>query len=188
MSISEFNASYLHQEDRVLLRVRSVDCSEYRFLLTRRITLFLIGASQLLVKRNFETHHFREAASALATFTQDVLQERIYSIEPRKDFDMVREGYPGSQFPIGFEPVLIMDVVCECLQESGTSIFSFDFLLPGGGRSNLRMPIEMMQSLHALLDKLRHAAAWGDSLNNGNQKDSLNLDKDCVTQLNSSLH
>jgi len=57
MSIKQLNGSYIPNEDRILFRFSTVDNCEYRFWFTRRITLFLLAATEHLVEKQLEQHH-----------------------------------------------------------------------------------------------------------------------------------
>ena len=51
MTIKQFNATYLANDDRLLFRFNTSEDTEFRFWFTRRVTLFILAAtSHLLVK------------------------------------------------------------------------------------------------------------------------------------------
>ena len=63
MSIKQFNGSYVLNEDRLLFRFNTSDDSEYRFWLTRRITLFFLAATDHLVEKQLEKSHSKQTFS-----------------------------------------------------------------------------------------------------------------------------
>ncbi len=74
MSIKQFNASYLAPDDRVLFRFNTVEDAEFRFWFTRRVTLFILAATQHLIVKNLEQTHSAEAAKAIAEFDKEAMQ------------------------------------------------------------------------------------------------------------------
>jgi hypothetical protein len=68
MSIKQFNGSYVSNEDRLLFRFNTSDDSEYRFWLTRRITLFFLAATDHLVEKQLEKSHSKHTAKAITEF------------------------------------------------------------------------------------------------------------------------
>ena len=65
MSIKQLNASYLLQEDRILFRINTEDKEEFNFALTRRVTLFILAASEHLVEKQLEQQHDPVTAKAV---------------------------------------------------------------------------------------------------------------------------
>jgi hypothetical protein len=104
------------------------------------------------------------------------------------------EYQSGIQFPIGSEPILVMDVSCSLLQNNASEdsnsnavksdsheIISIDFSLPGGANINLKLASTMVRAITLLLDQLRQQAGWGDAVfaikNDGTTDDDLNEKK-----------
>lgn len=139
MTIKQINASYLVNEDRILFRFSTQDQAEYRLWFTRRVTLFLLAASSHLLSKKLEQDHSAQAAKALNAFESEAL------VEASKTANAGQQAYEsGTQFPIGSDPLLVMDITCaltkneEKLDEKNSSEthtfdddLSVDFVLPG---------------------------------------------------------
>lgn len=171
MSIKQINATYLVNEDRILFRFNTQDQAEYRLWFTRRVTLFLLAASSHLLSKKLEQEHSAQAVKALNKFENEAL------IEASKTANAGQQTYEsGTQFPIGSDPLLVMDVTCaltkngEKLDENNSSEkptfddgLSVDFVLPGGANLNLKLAGNMMRAMCLLLDQLRQQAGWGEA-------------------------
>ena len=68
---------------------------------------------------------------------------------------------PGVQYPVGGDPVLVMDAKCSMMKIEEQDVFSLDFILPGGSNLNLKLRIPVMKSLVLLLEELNVQANWG---------------------------
>lgn len=172
MSIKQINASYLVNEDRILFRFNTQDQAEYRLWFTRRVTLFILAATSHLVTKKLEKSHSSDAAKALNEFgKQTILEAAQQQKEASKDFES------GTNFPIGVDPLLVMDVTCSLTKNDEKLAFlerskesqiddtlSIDFLLPGGANLNLKLPENLMQAMAVLLDQIRQNAGWGEAV------------------------
>lgn len=196
MTIKQLNASYLVNEDRILFRFNTQDQAEYRLWLTRRVTLFILVASTHLLTKKLEQVHSPDTAKAVNEF------EKAALIEAAKTANAGSTNYEsGVQFPLGFDPLLVMDVSCS-LTKNGEQIaeknspqelnfdesLSIDFLLPGGANLNLNLPNNLMRALCLLLDQLRIQAGWGEALLSVKKDEEIEpILKEDLKQ-NSSLH
>ena len=172
MAIKQLNASYLVHEDRILLRFNTPGGAEYRLWITRRVSLFILAASTHLLTKYLEQIHTAETAKAIDAFEKEALVEasKIANAAPN-------EYQSGIQFPLGSEPILVMDVSCSLLQNNASEgsnldvnssgnqdIISIDFVLPGGANLNLKLASTMVRAINLLLDQLRQQAGWGESV------------------------
>lgn len=146
MSIKQINASFLVNEDRILFRFNTLDQAEYRLWLTRRVTLFILAATAHLLTKNLEQKHTHDAAKALTEFENKAISDAL------KTAHAGAQSYEsGTHFPIGFDPLLVMDVTCSLLKDGDKSdlksieneqhiddAISIDFLLSGGANLNLK--------------------------------------------------
>jgi hypothetical protein len=163
MGIKQFNGSYLIHEDRILFRFNTDEAAEYRLWLTRRITLFILGATAHLIEKQLEKNHSPEAAKAIAQFDQANLEEQLN--KPKDDGASSGTGATevyqgGSQYPLGSDPLLVMDVQCQLSKEKNVDALSVDFALPGGANLNLKLDGKMLQALCVLLQHLAVNAQW----------------------------
>ena len=157
MAIKQFNATYLDPEDRLLFRFNTADESEYRFWLTRRITLFILSATTHLTVKVLEQKHAPEVAKAIAEFEQDVVKTDPQS----KGISRTDEYLPASKYPLGADPILVMDAKCTLEKQGDQDSLSLDFVLPGGANVNLKLASPILQAMCSLLDQLRERAKWG---------------------------
>jgi hypothetical protein len=172
MGIKQVNATYLANEDRILLRFNTPEEAEYRLWITRRVGLFILAATTHMLTKHLEQTHTAETAKAIGAFEQEALIEasKIANTTPN-------EYQSGIQFPLGSEPILVMDVSCSLLQnnasdankpnsftESNHEIISIDFALPGGANLNLKLASTMVRAINLLLDQLRQQAGWGEAV------------------------
>jgi hypothetical protein len=172
VSIKQINAAYLVNEDRILLRFNTPEEAEYRLWITRRIGLFILVATTHLLTKQLEQSHAPDTAKAIDAFEKEALVEasKIANATPN-------EYQSGIQFPLGSEPILVMDVSCSLLQNKATEvsksnaktdsnheIMSIDFALPGGANLNLKLASTMVRAITLLLDQLRQQAGWGEAM------------------------
>ena len=196
MSIRQFNASYLANEDRILFRFNTQNQEEYRFWFTRRVTLFILAATAHLLAKKLEQTHSPDAAKAMNEF------EKVAILEVVKSEDSQSQAYEtGLNFPLGFDPILVLDVTC-ALTKNGEKIakiedvnegeiddvLSLDFMLPGGANLNLKLAVNLLQAMCVLLDQLRQQAGWGEAIlqikNTPDEEQSLEI----KTNQNISIH
>jgi hypothetical protein len=172
VSIKQINATYLVNEDRILLRFNTPEEAEYRLWITRRVGLFMLVATTHLLTKQLEQSHAPDTAKAIDAFEKEALVEasKIANTTPN-------EYQSGIQFPLGAEPILVMDVSCSLLQNNASNnsnsdaitssnqdIISIDFALPGGANLNLKLASNMVRAITLLLDQLRQQAGWGEAV------------------------
>ncbi|BDT79155.1 hypothetical protein [Polynucleobacter yangtzensis] len=158
MTIKQFNATYLANDDRLLFRFNTSEDSEFRFWFTRRVTLFILAATSHLLVKALEQSHTPEAAKAIAEFSEEAVKKDREQSEAVKP-----ETYePASTYPLGADPVLVMDVKCALEKQGSEDMLSLDLVLPGGANINLKMAGPTLQAMCLLLNQLREHAAWGE--------------------------
>ena len=131
----------------------------------------LVATTHLLTKQ-LEQSHAPDTAKAIDAFEKDALVEasKIANATPT-------EYQSGIHFPLGSEPILVMNVSCSLLQNNATEasnasaiavsnqdIISIDFSLPGGANLNLKLASTMVRAITLLLDQLRLQAGWGEAV------------------------
>ena len=176
MTIKQFNGSYLTHEDRLLFRFNTIDDAEFRFWFTRRVTLFILGATAHLLTKHLEKTHSPETAAAITEFQKEALKEQVSKqasqqgeAKGEQGRQVAVEAYqPASNYPIGADPLLVMDVKCELSKDGEADVLSMDFVLPGGANLNLKLGGPTLQAMCLLLDQLRETAAWGAPFMVGN--------------------
>jgi len=196
MTIKQFNASYLVNEDRILFRFNTQDKAEYRLWLTRRVTLFILVATSHLLQKKLEKTHSSDAAKALNEFgKQAILETAKQAKDASNDFES------GITFPIGADPLLVMDVTCSLTKNGEKLAFlektkdgqiddnlSIDFLLPGRANLNLKLSENLMQAMTILLDQIRQNAGWGETLPQEKKLEKIEDDHANPVNENISIH
>jgi hypothetical protein len=152
MSIKQFNGSYMPNEDRLMFRFNTMDDDEYRFWFTRRVTLFILAATDHLVEKKLEEKHEKPAAKAIAQFQQETVKEQT---------KFTNDYAPASKYPIGADPVLVMDVKCTMVQVENVDALSLDLVMPGGANLNLKLTLPILQTMRLLLERLAAQGNWG---------------------------
>ena len=157
MTIKQLNATYLAHDDRLLFRFNTAEDTEFRFWFTRRITLFILAATSHLLVKNLEQTHSPEAAKAIADFSKQVVQ-----VEKGATSGGQPDAYqPANNYPLGADPILVMDVKCSLEKQGLEDVLSMDLVLPAGANINLKMAGTTLQAMCLLLNQLREHAAWG---------------------------
>jgi hypothetical protein len=158
MSIKQFNATYLVADDRILFRFNTAEDAEFRFWLTRRVTLFILAATQHLMMKGLEQTHSPQAAKAIAKFSKEVMQ-----IDPSTQGALQADTYqPASNYPLGADALLVMDAKCTPEKHGLEDGVSLDLVLPGGANINVKMAGSTLQAMSILLNQLCEHAAWGE--------------------------
>jgi hypothetical protein len=196
MTIKQFNASYLVNEDRILFRFNTQDQAEYRLWFTRRVTLFILVATEHLLIKKLEKTHSLDAVKALAEFKKQAILD---ASKNQSDSSKVYES--GTKFPIGADALLVMDVSCSLISQSEKLAYipikkegelndaiSIDFLLPGGANLNLKLPENLLHSVRILLDQLRQNAGWGEAVLQEKSVDKDEQNIDLKLSKNISIH
>lgn len=162
MSIKQFNGTYFPQEDRLIFRFNTADDSEYRLWFTRRVTLFILAAANHLIQSKLEKQHTPDVAKAISEFERESLKKNV---QEDSQAGQSSSYEPGSRYPLGADPLLVLDAKCTQHREvgaTGTSdALSIDLTLPGGGNLNLRLAGQTLTGMCLLLDQLRAKAGWG---------------------------
>ena len=152
MSIKQFNGNYLPGEDRLMFRFNTVDNSEYRLWLSRRVTLFILVATEHLVEQRLAQNHTPPAAKAIAQFEHDAAKTQA-------DFSVPYQG--ALLFPLGPDPVLVTDVKCTMMVHEGQDLMSLDLSIVNHRNLNLKLPLSILLTMRLLLERLADTAQWG---------------------------
>ena len=116
MGIKQLNGGYVPAEDRILLRVSTDEGQEFRFWLTRRLTLRLMPVLQQTVGRM--------ESSTPQMVAPDPASQQILT-DLKRDAFMQKADFKTAyveqvqQRPLGEEPMLVTDVQ---LQLQGTAV------------------------------------------------------------------
>lgn len=153
MAIKQFHCQYLPKEDRLIFRLNTDAGCDYLFLLTRRIALFILSATERLVVEQLSTSHEKPIAKAISEFEGDAARE---TVEFHDQYQV------GSSFPLGETPLLVKDVSCRVQLQDGKTIVCLDFLLGEDKTVGLQLWGSVYQNMRILLDRMVDQALWLD--------------------------
>lgn len=162
MHIHQLNVSHNEREDRLLLRLNTQSAEEFRFWLTRRMTLRLLPVLQHTVGK-LESNKPQMMAPDPAS--QQILTElKRDAFLQQADF---KTPYveQAQQLPLGDEPMLVTDVqlqvrgtgVLLTLQDKGTANHSSD---TAGKSCQLNLQPSLVHGLIHLIQQAATRADW----------------------------
>ena len=164
MQIHQMSVTYLPEQDRILMRINTVEGEEMRMWLTRRL---MVGLWPLLSK--LLTEHLLKLESAGASLAGANPELKKMLAEFRKeeflqhaDFDTpYKEGQQRT--PLGEEPLLVTDVDATPLA-NGPLRLNFNERPPSGATKprsfQMEMQPKLMQGLMHLLDQALLQSGW----------------------------
>jgi hypothetical protein len=145
VTIRQFNATYLAEEDRILLRVTLASDEEFRFWLTRAcLRGFFRQVEAWLTPDN------ASAAAAVKAFQREAGVARA-------DFQSPLQ--PGETFPLGEAPVLVKAIDIDT--DIGGQSVRVTLQLVGNRQGNFNINDEILSSVHAMLKQAVQVADWG---------------------------
>ena len=147
MSITQFNATYVQEEDRVMFRFNTSESHEYRLWFTRLVVRDLLrlidqGRVQVLARE-----HPVEQAKAIAEFKQ-----QAKAANPQ-----FTTFVPATQFPLGADPLLVHGMRLT-VQPEHTAL---ELLIPKGQVLTMRLTEDMLGQVRLLLQTIEQRAQWG---------------------------
>jgi hypothetical protein len=165
MQIHQMSVTYLPEQDRILMRVNTVEGEEMRMWLTRRL---MVGLWPLLSK--LLTEHLLKLESAGASLSGANPELKKMLAEFRKeeflqhaDFDTPYKEGQQQQRPLGEEPLLVTDVDATPLA-NGPLRLNFNERPPQGDAKprsfQMEMQPKLMQGLMHLLDQALLQSQW----------------------------
>jgi hypothetical protein len=147
MSITQFNATYVQEEDRVMFRFNTSASQEYRLWFTRLVVrdlLRLIDEGSVAVQA---LEHPVEQAKAIAEFKQ-----QVKAANPQ-----FTTFTPATQFPLGADPVLVHGMRLT-VKPDHTAL---ELLIPKGQVLTMRLTEDMLGQVRLLLQTIVQRAEWG---------------------------
>jgi hypothetical protein len=168
MNIHQLSARYHQEQDRILVRINSIDGTEMRLWLTRRLTLALWPALNKAVvehvaRQDGNTAHLRDEASKkmLADFQREaVLKEADFST-PYVD---TPETPDTATFPLGSAPLLVTEVRITPVANGPLKI-AFNEQLAGQANARgfqVELAPPLVHGLVQLLERALRQSAWGE--------------------------
>ena len=145
MSIKQLNASYVAEEDRVVLRITTTDDNEYRLLLTRTMVKDLLGLVRHVQLAQAVRQHPAPLGAEIAEFKQQVQLNNT----------RFAEFEPASRLPLGDQPLMVRKAGIH--SEGGSHVLELN--LPG---KLLKLPLtdELTTQIGVVLHTIASHAQW----------------------------
>ena len=151
MSIEQVRAEHSLVEDRILLLLRTTQLEEYKLWLTRRVTLFLLAATEQLIGQTLSKKFEQDTAKAISNFQKD-------SAKQETDFNASYTG--GTQFPIGDLPKLVKDMRCSAVEIEGQTLIRLDIEFEGEKSIVITLPDKSMRQMCLLIENISKNSHW----------------------------
>ena len=147
MGIKQINASYVADQDRLLLRVSTAEDQEYRLWLTRAVVLKFLAISDLAVVTALAQQHPVEQAKMIAEFQQEAIAEQ-------ETFEQPFESVP--ELPLGSEPQLVISIAASLADQT------CHLALQLGSHQTLTLHLgrDLLQKTKLLIQKISAQAQW----------------------------
>jgi hypothetical protein len=159
MNIHQLSVNHDERQDRLMLRLNTQDQQEFRFWLTRRMTLRLMPAIEQSAVR-------LEAAQPGVAATDAPAQHLLTELKrdaflKKADFATPFENR-ATQWPLGAEPLLITDAHLT-IKPSGALEISFeDKSDPAQARAcQLNLQVSLVHGMVHLIQQAIEKAEWG---------------------------
>ncbi len=159
MNIHQLSVHHDERQDRLLLRLNTQDLQEFRFWLTRRMTLRLMPAIQQSAVRLEAAQPGVAATDAPAQHLLSELKRDAFL--KKADFATPFENH-ATQWPLGAEPLLITDAHLT-IKPSGALEISFeDKSDPAQARAcQLHLQVSLVHGMLHLIQQAIEKAEWG---------------------------
>lgn len=174
MNIHQLSINYLQEQDRILVRINTVELAELRLWFTRRLTLGFAPLLTRIVARHvfsqeaLKSAHISPTASADAP-TQHLLAEfKKQELLQQADFQTPFKGQPN-QLPLGAEPLLVTEVNVTPLTSGQLQMVFSEKLpdqAPGSKPRSFKIALEanLTHGFVHLLDKAIGVSLWREAL------------------------
>ena len=159
MNIHQLSVHHDERQDRLLLRLNTQDQQEFRFWLTRRMTLRLMPAIQQSAMR---LEAAQPGVAATDAPTQHLLTElKRDAFLEKADFATPFDNH-ATLWPLGAEPLLITDAHLTIQPSGGLEISFEDKSNPTQARScQLHLQASLVHGLAHLIREVCEKAEWG---------------------------
>ena len=145
--ITQLNATYVPDEDRVLFRFNTADGNEFRLWLTRAmVRLTLGGLTDLMTKAQVASAQDSQQAKAIADFKQETITQQT----------TFTNFQPAKNLPLGDAPILVIRLRLGL--EGMTYVVAFD--LVNQKTITLRLDEALFGRMRLLLNTIQEKAAW----------------------------
>ncbi len=152
MQINQVNISYVPLEDRLLMRINTLDGAELRFWLTRavvaRMLTGLVQSEKALATHLSPQIYAPSVARALEQFDQEATMAK-------SDFS-TQFADNATHYPLGEQPLLVVKL--EITKSKNQASFSFDLL--SGQKVTIKFTVDMISNINNLLCDLLQSVDW----------------------------
>lgn len=158
MNIHQLSVNHDERQDRLLLRLNTQDQQEFRFWLTRRMTLRLMPAIEQSAVR---LEAAQPGVAATDAPSQHLLTElRRDAFLKKADFATPFENR-ATQWPLGAEPLLITDAHLTIQPNGALEIAFEDKSDPAKARScHLHLQVSLVHGMVHLIQQSIQKAEW----------------------------
>lgn len=160
MNIHQLSVHHDERQDRLLLRLNTQDQQEFRFWLTRRMTLRLMP---VIEKSAVRLEAAQPGVAATDAPSQHLLTElKRDAFLKKADFATPFDNR-ATQWPLGADPLLITDAHL-CIKPDGALEISFeDKSDPQNARScQLNLQVSLVHGMVHLIQQAIETAEWGN--------------------------
>ncbi len=177
MNIHQLSINYLQEQDRILVRINTLESAELRLWFTRRLTLGLtpllrkIVAQHVATQEAIKSPHISPTATADAS-TQQLLSEfKKQELLQKSDFVTPFKDQPG-RLPLGPEPLLVTEVNVTPMA-NGQLEMVFSEKLPDLAQSTkprsfkIALEANLTHGFMHLLDKAVAVSLWHEATHAG---------------------
>ncbi len=163
MNVHQLSATYLAEQDRILVRINTTDAQELRLWLTRRL---LLGLRPLLDRLLTDQLMLPEASVTSGAAADESMKKMLADFRKAElmndaDFDTPYQAQQAS-LPLGEEPLLVTDVNLTPQPSSRMGLEFFERLpgTPEPRSFKLELEPRLMQGFLHLLGQALGQAAW----------------------------
>ena len=114
MTPEQLNGTYFAEEDRLMLKVRTKDDSEYRLWHTRLITQKILAVIEKISLKTIEANSQNKTLPKNVIETMDEMRQK--SIENQTD--LTQKYQASAKLPLGAEPILITNATFTIFQNT----------------------------------------------------------------------
>lgn len=141
MVIKKINGQYLTQADRILIQLFFSEGNPLRFMLTRRVTTFLLQEFDLVIEKLL------------------IAERNITSKSPQKKPSNQKAFKPNEDITIK----LVVDMAMKSSSTSGEWKGTLTFIFSDKTKLNLNLNQNLIKKIYSLIQSLEAKALWGIS-------------------------
>lgn len=160
MHLNQVNLSYVPREDRLLLRINTLEGAEFRFWLTRAVVARMVAglAHSEEVQMGSETQQWTNPAlqQALEQFDREVASEGASASSPPSSPFCARFEAKASHYPLGQQPLLVVKVEISPRDRHA----ALTLTLASGQTLSINLNAGMVSSINRLLCDILKGADW----------------------------